>query len=338
MMLNCVIGFAISLALVGAVSAGSRSWGVALQEQAPADETLPVDPWSLPRVVGEARSQEEWDAWQLIERAATLAESAELARRFIESYPQSGLVPNAHHIVASYLYELGDLDNFTPHAESAIAELPAAVDLLSQLAFIYAESGRADLAIDRATRALEAVEGVQRPPSVAPEVWVGQVYQLKAEANYALGRAHLGKIGRDGDRAQDPNLNKAIDFLETALEYDPRHDYACFRLGFAERNANHAGGALSAYAKAVAIGGVAAGPAQQELEEVLGIVQQTMPDSEWAEKSAQELVAQAGLELQHEASRVRAEQEREAELLRERETLEPRPTLSTPTFPESPGN
>jgi tetratricopeptide (TPR) repeat protein len=336
MMLRHVIGVGVSLVLlVGAVAAGPLSRGAGPQE--PPDTARPDDPWSRPRVVGQARSQEEWDAWRLVEQAESPSERAELAGRFIESYPQSGLVPNAHHAVAQHLYQLGDVDDFTAHAENAVAELPMAVDLLSQLAFIYAERGRADLAIDRASRALENVESVPVPRGVGPEAWVGQVFQLKAEANYALGRAHLSKITRTEDREEDPNLQKAIEFLEAALRYDPRHDYACFRLGYAERNANDAGGALSAYAKAVALGGVAAGPAQQQLDEVLTIVKQAMPDSEWAGKSSQELVAEAGLKIQQEVARVRAEQEREVELLRRRQLSEPLPSLPSPAVPAPPG-
>lgn len=280
-----------------------------LQQEAPApleeQETkgaLPDEPVGRLRVVGQARTPEEWEAWQLVERATRLAEKAGLAESFLQNYPESGLTANAHYIIARNSYQLGDLENFTFHAEETLEELPDAPDLLAQLGFFYAENGQAAQAIDRANKALEVIDRVEKPVGVTASQWIDQVYQLKGEANYALGRAYLSRMSRTENRAEDPNLRKSIEYLQSALRYEPRHDYACFRLGFAERNSNNAGGALMAYAKAVAIGGVAAQHAQSQLEDVLSVVKESMPDSEWAEKSVQEVIDEASAELKKSVS------------------------------------
>jgi tetratricopeptide (TPR) repeat protein len=325
--------------------AGAVLWWLAIgvmgQDQGgaapPAQEPAPAaEPEKPPRVVGEAQTPEEWEAWQLVEQAPSLQEKAQLAQAFLAKYPESGLTAHAHHLLARQYYQAGDMTNFVPHAEKAIAELPQAVDMLSGLAFFYAEKGQPDRAIDRANRALQAVESASRPAEVSAADWVSQLYQIRAEANYALGRAHLSKIARSENRAEDPNLIKAVQYLETALKYDPRHDYACFRLGFALRNRNDAGGALLAYGRAIAIGGVAAGPAQQQLEEVLGIVKNAMPDSEWAKKSAQDVVAAAAGQLQQELARVQSEQAALVQTIQAQEAQGAPAPAPGPTAPQPP--
>jgi tetratricopeptide (TPR) repeat protein len=149
--------------------------------------------------------------------------------------------------------------------------------------------------------------------------WINQLFLVRAEANYALGRAYLSKLSREESRVEDPHLALAVRHLEKALEFDPRHDYACFRLGFAKRNQNDAGGALMAYGRAVAIGGVAAGPAMQQLEEVLGIVKEVLPDSPWARKTAQDIVNEANSLIQTELARVQTEKTTAAAEIESRE-------------------
>ena len=63
-----------------------------LQQEAPApleeratEGALPDAPDDRPRVVGQARTPEEWEAWQLVERASRLAEKAGLAESFLQN-------------------------------------------------------------------------------------------------------------------------------------------------------------------------------------------------------------------------------------------------------------
>lgn len=300
----------------------------------------PAEAAELPRVVGQARTPEEWEAWQLVERSARLADKAGLAESFLRNYPDSGLTSNAHYIIARNYYQLGDRENFVIHAEEALEELPNSPDLLAQLSFFYAESGQAAQAIDRGNRAIDVIDRVDRPAEVSVSQWVDEVYQIKAEANYAVGRAYLSRMSRTENRAEDPNLKTSIEHLKVALRYDPRHDYACFRLGFAERNANNAGGALMAYGRAVAIGGVAAEPAQSELQDVHTIVKESMPDSEWAEKSPEEIIDQASVELEESVAETQAEKshlilelERQAE---EEQLRQDEPSGASPRTPDMP--
>jgi hypothetical protein len=147
-------------------------------------------------------------------------------------------------------------------------------------------------------------------------------------------------MSRTEDRAEDPNLKKSIEYLQIALRFEPRHDFACFRLGFAERNSNNAGGALIAYGKAVAIGEVAAQPAQTQLEDVLSIVKESMPDSEWAEKTVQEVVDQASIELEESVNLNQQERTQLILELQQQELQQQKPqgetTGDVPADPETP--
>ena len=225
--------------------------GVAQSEEVVEGESQEVvtppigEPIKPPRIPGRAQTQEEWDAWQRVVQAVDSAQKAELAEVFLKTYPSSGLSANAHFFIAQRYYELNDIDNFILHAEKALEELPDLVTFLAQLAFFYAERGEVEKAVDRGGRALEAVERLERPAGVTINDFVIQTRQLKAEAKYALGRAHLSQVTTDPEkRPSDPNLLKAVVNLREALRYDPRHDYASFRLGFAYRNMNNAAGSM----------------------------------------------------------------------------------------------
>ncbi len=303
------------------------------------------EPIKPPRIPGRAQSQEEWDAWERVVQAVDSAQRAELAKGFLETYPSSGLSANAHFYIAQRYHEVNDIDNFILHAEKSLEELPDLVTFLTQLAFFYAERGEAEKAIDRAERALEALERLQRPADVTIQDFVVQRHQLRAEAKYALGRAYLSQLTTTPEeRPSDPNLMKSVVNLRQALHFDPRHDYASFRLGFAYRNMNNAAGAMKAYARAIVLGGVASEQARAELEEILNIVKKAAPDSEWGKKTVDEIITEETQDLeqdvaqqQQEISQMVAElQEQEMESLQETEQEPGTPEPSDAATPPAP--
>lgn len=255
--------------------------------------TAPVKP---PRVVGQPQSQEEWDAWQIIEQAA-MPQKKELLITFLQDHPESGLTANANFVLARYYDQIGDVQNYMLHAEKTLKDIPDTVDFLARLAFYYSEQRKTSKAIQYGSRVLDLVDQLVKPDNITAIDFVTQLAKLKSEANYALGRANLNT----------QEWEKSASFLNEALKFDPRHDYACFRLALAHRNLNNAGEALMAYGRAVAIGSVAAGPSQGELENLLQIVKDNMPDSEWAKKSSQEIIQMASQQLQEESERLNSE-------------------------------
>ena len=268
----------------------------------PSAETLPTE--QAQRIVGEPGSDEEWDVWLLIEQASNLEEQATLARRFLENYPDSGLTPYAHRIIATYLYQQGEFEAFIPHAEAVVEEVPDAVDSLSELAFLYAEQKKPELAIDRAERALDQLDNVQKPLEAPARSWVSEMYRVRAESHYALGRARLSQFSEAPETERKELLEEAVEQLESALRYRPDHDFASFRLGFAERNQGDVRGTLMAYGRAAVLGGVASEPSKAAVEEILGIIQRSSPDSEWAQRSLDDVLSMAAQELEREQTRL----------------------------------
>jgi len=248
-----------------------------------------------PRVAGRAGTQEELEAWQTVNQAADLTEKASLANRFLESYPDSGLTPFAHQVIAQHAYQQNNIEEFISHAEVALEEIPQNPDLLTPLAFVYAEQGKSEEAILKAKQSLEALDRIEKPLNIPAQPWVSQVFRMKADSYYALGRAYLSRLDNlesAQKQAQDPNLQLAIQHLTEALTYDPTHDYSQFRLGFAYTKANQAEPAMNAYARAAIIGGAAANPARKQLEAIHSFVREHAPGLHYAEMEVQEILQQ----------------------------------------------
>lgn len=273
------------------------------------------------RVPGRAGSQQELDAWMAINAAAGLADKAALAEDFLKQFPDSGLTPNAHYLIAMNYYQQGQVQDFIQHAEIAVSELPQTFDLLSHLAFYYAETHEPDKAVARANSALTALSGLQKPFGVPAEQWVSEMAQIKAEVNYALGRAYLEYSFKTKDAVAKADLQQAIRYFETALQNDPQHDFANFRMATAMRNTGDVKKTLMYYGRCVAIGGTAAAPARQQLEDVLKIINKSLPNSEWAGKSLDEVVAAARLELLQSVTDAQAAREHEIQLLKDSDAL-----------------
>lgn len=275
----------------------------AAQEQE--QSTTPQEPESppRPRVVGRAGTQEELEAWQTVNQATDLDEKASLATRFLESYPESGLTPFAHQLIAQDAYQKNNIEKFIAHAEVSLEEIPQNPDLLTPLAFVYAEQGESEKAIQKAEQSLEALERIEKPLNIPAHPWVSQIFRMRADSYYSLGRAYLGQLSDSEsaqERAQDPNLQQAIQYLTEALTYEPAHDYSQFRLGFAYTNANQAEPAIIAYARATVIGGAAAGPARKQLEAIHSFVQEHAPDSRYAGMTVEEILQQQEAALNEE--------------------------------------
>lgn len=298
------------------------------QETPPQSEQAveePVAAAGAPRVIGQPRSQQEFEAWQGVEQAAGLSQKAELAGQFLENYPDSGLTPFAHHILARNFYQQNNMELFVEHAELTLQELPGSTDMLAQLAFVYAESGQSAKAMARAQSALAQLQSLRMPPGVETMQWVREKDQLLSDVYYSIGRSYLNYFTQANQdtgpqqRAADANLQKAIDHFQKATELDPRHEYAYFRLGFAYTNKNDVDNALQAYARAAATGGVASQPSLDKMKQIHQFVQENLPDSAMAEATPDGLIqkqkeklqqdlAQREREIASEAAKIEAEQ------------------------------
>lgn len=252
---------------------------LALQEATPAESASP-----------------DIQAWNEISSTVDPQSRSELALQFLETYPDSDLIFSVNHLLALYYLGLNDQEKFILHGEKSLEGLPELPDMLIHLSFVYAERNQPGEAIKKAVKALQVVKNLPDPDEDAAIEWYTQLERLEAEANYSLGRAYLTYADQDPEK-KELNLTRSIGYFLNALQHDPRHAYASFRLGHAYSNLNKAIGALNAYARTIAIGGRTAGPARQELARLLAIIQEAAPDSDWKDKTVDGIIQAAETEL-----------------------------------------
>jgi tetratricopeptide (TPR) repeat protein len=276
----------ILVLLVGALLLPGVSAAIAMRSDArpaqeqPAPQPQPQQepqeqPAPPPRVVGQPQTQEEFDAWIAIEQAETFDEKAQLAQAFLSRFPESGLTPFAHQLLALHYQQANDKDRFIHHSEKTLEDLPDNALILTHLAIAYAQKQEPEKAIARANEGLSALRQMQRPAQLTEAQWAQQRDQLSADAHYAIGVAHMDRFNQLENEAQktdDPNLKNAAQQFETAIESDPAHDRAYYHLGYVYAKMNEAEKALNSYARAVVVGGVAAAPARDQLARVYEFV------------------------------------------------------------------
>ncbi len=224
-----------------------------------------------PRVVGQPQTEAEKQAWTEIEQAATIKEKAELAKKFLQNYPDSGLTPFAQQLLAFSYQQANDFQNFVLEGEKTLEELPNNPLLLTNLAVAYAQKNEPDKAIDRAQKALQLIGLMQKPNFVSPGQWAQQTDQLQADAHYALGLSYVDQYVRLDNKQQVPTapvLAQAAEQLEEAVKLDPGHDRSYYHLGFVYAKHNKGIDSINCYARAVALNGIAAAPARVPLEKV----------------------------------------------------------------------
>lgn len=257
-----------SLLLTLLLAAGPAAPGQQPQPPPSSPEAQESQPAPLPRVVGQARSQEELDAWSAIERSRDLPEKEGLARQFLETYPDSGLTAYVHYSLASSYRRANLNEQFIEAAEKALVELPSLPEISSYLAFLYAETGNGEKAELWATQTLRALDSMSRPESVSAADWVRAQSRSRGDAHYALGRADLGRAMtlKDGAAAKEA-LSRAAGHFNDSIREDPDNPYASFRLGSVHRNLGQPEEALQAYARTAALGGVIEPYARKSLQE-----------------------------------------------------------------------
>ena len=251
------------------------SWAIGVsitgQEQQPPEQQqaeLPV-PAPLPRVVGQVNTEEEHQAWLAVVGAEE-AQKPQMAKNFLSEWPESGMTPHAHYIIALKAYAAQEYSDFVMHGEAALKELPSAVDLSSSLAFYFAETKKYDQAISYAEKLIQAISTIERPDNLNAAQWAQNVDQLQSTGYYAMGRSQLGKfVETEGAPTDDPVLLSAISNLSKAVTANPVDDYAHFRLGAAYQAQEEYDKAVVSFARAAATQGPAAGPAKSSLIKIL---------------------------------------------------------------------
>ena len=274
-------------------------------------EGVPGVPAKPPRVVGQAQTKEEFDAWSVIEKTEDFKAKAQLNLEFLQNHPESGLTPLAHQFLALAYQQQNNYEKFVEHGEKAVVELPTSYVLMIELAVGYAERGHPDEALDRGQRGLEVSAAGIKPAQLTTADFISKRDALQADANYAIGLSRLHQSLKGGS-SKDEMLELARVHLEKAIELDPNHERAYLRLGRVYLTQKDADQALDAFARAVAVGGITQEIAQGQLEQLYTYIHKKTEGMDEAVAKGKEFLQQKTAEKE---ARLQEIQDQEAQQL-----------------------
>ena len=290
-----------------------------LQEDA--EESLEKSaPLELPRVLGQAQTQDELDAYNAATQATLTIEKIQLAVSFLGQFPDSGLTPYVHKFLAFAYMDVNEFVQFIEHALKALSELPNDPDILPHLARVYSEQGQLSKALKLAKSGQALWEAAEKPAGMPLDIWAVKKYQSLADLSYAYGLALLGRSTKVvGDKSKV--VNRAIEQLEKAIKADPQFGRAYLRLGSAYAMLNDASNTLQYFARAATSSSDIAGIAEDRLKKVYQLVNKSSD-------GLMELIQKERDYIQQKMS------QRRAELEELRQQQEEQPELSPPGLPE----
>lgn len=211
-----------------------------------------------------ASSDAERKAWNKVAGEEDLKKKAEAAEDYLKDFAAGVYAPYAHEIVAVYARQSNDLPKFFEHGELAVASLPESLMLEVGLAVAYAEQQKPEPALKHGERALTVL-----PTLVAAQGEEGTVTEehrraMLADANYAVGTAHLFRGFNAKDRME---IADALTFLEAAVAQSPKDERCQFRLAFGYMITRQSDKAVNGFARTVALEGPNVRMARQYLEQ-----------------------------------------------------------------------
>lgn len=207
----------------------------------------------------------EFKAYDAVVQSTQPQEVVELGKKFLDLFPESDLAPFVHKRLSLSYQQLNDYENMVLHGEKTIELRPDDPDIRPSLALAFAEQGENNKAIDYAVEALRILSTIEKPADTPIRQWIMFRDRAVSDANYAQGLAYLKK---STSTLSDKSviLNRSIEYLNEAVESDPRSDAAYFRLGYTYTVLNDADKAIESYARAAAIDGIAAQLSLQQLQ------------------------------------------------------------------------
>jgi tetratricopeptide (TPR) repeat protein len=242
-----------------------------------------------------------------ISQAKDPGERAKLIEEFLKKYPESKYAPTLHQAATSLYQQLNNRDKMIEHGEKTLLSTPNNAVILSLLALAYTSGGEPDKAIDRASKAVSAIEKLTVPANSDEARWKAERDQYLAMNYASMGSSYLAKYEferkaqqeskaavqaqggstgtTDGSskkevaaKVKEPsgenpssdstNLTQAHQCLTKAVELNPQYDYAEFQLGVVYAYQNQSSKAMDLFAKTVVLEGSFKDMARRNLEAI----------------------------------------------------------------------
>jgi tetratricopeptide (TPR) repeat protein len=163
---------------------------------------------------------------------------------------------NLAYAMAKAYKELGNNEKFLEWGTKTVAAFPDNYEIMLEMAIIYADNQRTAEADRYAKQCLKVIQAAKKPEQMAEKDW-GDYTRRAFQACYLI-------IGSSAFQRQD--FTAAIPNLENSLKYNSRNDMAYYWLGQCYWQARNTVMAMKNFAKANLLGGRAAVPAKQQLE------------------------------------------------------------------------
>ncbi|HVB28616.1 MAG TPA: tetratricopeptide repeat protein [Terriglobia bacterium] len=183
------------------------------------------------------KSREEYDAFQAFVKESDPHKRISLIQAFIQKYPKSDFVANAHVAEMQTYVQLSQTNEAIASAKAALAADPDNLDALSYLSFTFpytfkpsAPDAQTELsqAGQNAQHGLEVLQNLQQPAGVSAEQFEAYV---KPKTKRAVFNTAAGFVA-----LQQKNYSQAIKSLEAATQDEPKNVLVYSLLGQAYYN------------------------------------------------------------------------------------------------------
>ena len=201
-------------------------------------------------IIDQVSDLQERRSFLRLYKARTPEKRRLLAKAFLTTYPQSWLLSEVFEIASKASIDLRDDDEAIRFGLQALRLLPENPLLLVPLAITQAKEGQTAEAQASAHQALEYLDEFDRPAAVPAPDWPEVRAQLKASANYVLGRMEIaGALHTTGGEKQQRLLRAEL-HLRQARALNPLDAEIVYFLGLTEMSLGRAGNAAFCFVQA----------------------------------------------------------------------------------------
>ena len=185
----------------GAILCGTRS--LAAQD---IDSIVTSESRSPVTIASQIQNPGERSAYIELSKKTTPPRALELAKSFLQNYPQSAFLAPVYEVAARASFDLGDFKSGLEYAHLSLALLPENTLLLVAVADVQAHQHQNELAIASAHNALDYFDRFDRPAAIPKHDWSDLKRRQKATAWFVIGRALINQALQ----ASDVEIKKSL--------------------------------------------------------------------------------------------------------------------------------
>ena len=157
-----------------------------------------------------------------------------LAKAFLADYPQSWLLSQVYEMASKACIDLEDYDEAIQLGSQSLRLLPENPLLLVPLANVQLQKGQLAAARTNAGAAIEYLDEFDRPAAVPAPKWPTLLAQLRASADYVLGRVEMANALRGNGAEKQEGLRRSESFLQRAQAFNAQDLEISYLLGLTE--------------------------------------------------------------------------------------------------------